>query len=952
MPRRLIELVEHYPYDSVTDAPNDSLLPRPRFSTRQYDALFVQMHTEYSGALKPKSHPLRLIADALCAQSTPESATADDAGLWDSIKKASLALDTQECTKPTPIFSNIFCDETIHLLSLIPLDASDKDKSASSFVLQSPISPSGSRPFSLLESPLKPIQTAHVRASSSSGQALGVPGLTANLNTAPTTASPETPTDWLQFSNQGFGTMPSTRDLVAKLWDDDVEVTVPPMSLSRKSSRRARSRGSSIDSPSTQTLPPVAPAPLITKTTLISKVKLDEAFIDVWADSLLDPISNLWPRFVLCQLKPLPPTVASTIPTPTWLIIEQRFVHIPPAPLPKEEAEVTAPTSRPRASSPRPESSRLSAAFSLASKKRFGFFTANSSDPKSPKEKVAPLPQVGEFGESVKGTGDVAAEVQKSKEEARTQGGMNKGLASIATAVGTTAIAVATARAAQEEIVPAPAKDGLPVVIETVPSEPPTVNIDVAEKDSRTPANMGQNGLASREDEQRKPEPAIQDSTDADGATIPPATSESVTTEAKPPVKEVEADTEQPELASASAADRLRLADDTNGGLIPQTEAAPTELEPTLAISAPEVPPLGSAPVPEEPSIPEPIIEDAHTSQDSEPTHVLVEDAPVEIVPALVVEELVVPAPEETNASQMPVTASVSSTPDLPVEAEAAAQEPFTETVAPGIEEAQSLKELPTSTSTPIDASAAAEPIPVSEKSEAPQPEDNVAATLASPAAVVVEDSPVTESVSAGDDGTAPVYKGEAAASAGAAEASALPEESSPPTVGLIIEDDSQPASLPETHAIPEEPANVEATIHESGTDPVPVNQPDASCSPAIPATPETADVEPTVEPIGFTPPLDETNPSWQAQDDVIEERPTTEEVGPVVKEPFSVADADAAADLAEASPDVAEPHQASADESTPAEVPATSHGDEDTVLVELTAAERTTLDIRCLIFF
>jgi hypothetical protein len=71
----------------MTNAANDSLLSRPQFSTRQYDALFVQMDTEYSGALKPKSHPLRLVADALCTQSTPESATADDAGLWDSTKK-------------------------------------------------------------------------------------------------------------------------------------------------------------------------------------------------------------------------------------------------------------------------------------------------------------------------------------------------------------------------------------------------------------------------------------------------------------------------------------------------------------------------------------------------------------------------------------------------------------------------------------------------------------------------------------------------------------------------------------------------------------------------------------------------------------------------------------------------------------------------------------------------
>jgi hypothetical protein len=98
LPRRLTELVEHYPYASGADAWNDNLLPRPRFSTRDYDALFVRLDTEYIGALKPKSHPLRLIADALRAQSAAESATVEDADLWDTIKKASLILDTPEGT--------------------------------------------------------------------------------------------------------------------------------------------------------------------------------------------------------------------------------------------------------------------------------------------------------------------------------------------------------------------------------------------------------------------------------------------------------------------------------------------------------------------------------------------------------------------------------------------------------------------------------------------------------------------------------------------------------------------------------------------------------------------------------------------------------------------------------------------------------------------------------------
>ncbi|KAH9027849.1 hypothetical protein EDB84DRAFT_288697 [Lactarius hengduanensis] len=319
LPRRLTELVEQYPYASDPDASNDNLLVRPRFSTRDYDALFVRLDTEYIGALKPKSHPLRLIADALRAQFAPESATVEDADLWANIRKTSLILDTSgdtsdlAHTEPIPNFSNVFSDETIRLLSLIPADVSDKNKHAPTFVLLSPISPGRPRSFSLPESPRNPTQVDHSRTPPP-GQPAAAPSPNANPSTAPTTASPETPTDWLQFSSQGFGTVSPTRDLVATLWDNDVEVTVPPPApLSRKSSRRAHSRRSSVDSPSVQThAPPLpaAPAPPTSKATLIARVKLNEAFVDFWADALLDPISKPWLRFVLCQLKPLPSVVS------------------------------------------------------------------------------------------------------------------------------------------------------------------------------------------------------------------------------------------------------------------------------------------------------------------------------------------------------------------------------------------------------------------------------------------------------------------------------------------------------------------------------------------------------------------------------------------------------------------------------------------------------------------
>ncbi|EIM84319.1 uncharacterized protein STEHIDRAFT_29298, partial [Stereum hirsutum FP-91666 SS1] len=96
MPRRLTELVEQYPYAKYA-SPNPSgdiaLLPRTRFSTRRYDALFVRLETQISGITKPKAYfPIQIIQEAL--RSTYESTAGDQAGVWEVIQK--LARSEQE----------------------------------------------------------------------------------------------------------------------------------------------------------------------------------------------------------------------------------------------------------------------------------------------------------------------------------------------------------------------------------------------------------------------------------------------------------------------------------------------------------------------------------------------------------------------------------------------------------------------------------------------------------------------------------------------------------------------------------------------------------------------------------------------------------------------------------------------------------------------------------------
>ncbi len=104
------------------------------------------------------------------------------------------------------------------------------------------------------------------------------------------------------------------------------------------------------------------------------------SFINFWADSLLDAVLKCWLHFMLCQLRPFPPTATPAPSTPAWLVIDQCFMCVVLVASPvKEEADVTIPPTHPRPSSPHPESSHLSSASSIASK-CFTFFTRGTSD--------------------------------------------------------------------------------------------------------------------------------------------------------------------------------------------------------------------------------------------------------------------------------------------------------------------------------------------------------------------------------------------------------------------------------------------------------------------------------------------------------------------------------------------------------------------------------------------
>jgi len=922
----------------------------------------VRLETEYTGTLKPKSHPLRLIADALRAQSTSESATPEYDGLWDAIKKASLTPDAAESSsdaalaEPIPIFSNVFSEETIRLLSLITVDVSDKDKPAPSFILQSPISPGRPRSFSLPDTPLSPVQADRGRPPPSRHAHL-VPSLTASNSTAPTTASPETPTDWLQFSSSGFGTVPGSRDLAEKLWDNDLEVTAPPPApLSRKSSRRAHSRHSrhsSLDSARTPVAaPPTVPAIITSKTTLVAKVKLDEAFIDFWADSLLDPVLKHCPRFVLCQLKPLPPAPTSASPTPTWLVIEQRLVRVVPVPPVNEDVEVTIPPARPRASSPRPESSRLSSAFSIASK-RFTFFTGGSSGPKSPKEKTAWLPQVGEFGEVAKERGGGATDAAEKSEEAAVKDSVNRGTASAPTAVGAAVLAVASTATAsvaatQEKITQMPNDYGIHVgTAETAPSELASVSVPKADeirKDELPHSAETQNGLAHDDEGQyeRKSETVpAQGPAGADALVSSTVTSGPVKAETEALVSRAEVETAQPEPTSLSVKPYLAGISD---GPSPQAKAVPELSVVPVVEGATSAEETATAPIVPAPAD-VPILEESNSAElpTAEPT-------PVPAPPAAAIEE--------------PVVDDIAAEPEL-VKVRATEQDLPADEVAPDTEPTHTLERIPAPTVEAVTVSDIPESIP-----EAALPEERVGefptsyaapvhatertategdkvtmrevqvATSADSEPVIVADSSPTELEPVPTDEaatiqTSPVDESQVASSADAVETTGPLEEPAEVVGEHVIKEEAQPAPTPQREdSILEEPKEMEATATESATEPHPVasdtafpavENADSAADQAAPEVPAPND-EPDVEhAVIVTQPIEESLPTHvtpEVQDAIIEEQITAEEINPIP--------------------------EASTSESISAGVPATSHDDEtDAAPAESAVAESKALTTR-----
>ncbi|KAK7045993.1 hypothetical protein VNI00_006988 [Paramarasmius palmivorus] len=437
MPKRLTELVSQYPYTSSPTL-DSGLLPRTRFSTRRYDALFIHVDTEVrSNAAKPPKSFTQLLSAALTANFASDDSS-DSKQVWEKLKQLVTSGETVDITL-------ILSDDTLRLLSLLEPNA----PTTPILNLAASETPQRKRSLSLNNGSKSGSNTPGHRKSISESHSHGAPVLPTISKLVPSSGDKANGSgngialDWSQFSSSGFiESSLMGAPLAETLMDKDVEVTKPPSptlsgrkSPSRKSSEKRPGRGrKSLDA-----LPPISipgntnvnvekdkpetdENKLVSRATQISIVKLDEAFVDFWADALLDPISEGWPRFVICRLKSsLSETELSEGKKLEWLVIEQKFVK--PAPsvpatieaTPTSATETASPstaesgTPRPRPTSPKPSFR----SFSSSAKKRFTFWSSDKdkdkddevekpSKTKKKKGATASSPKVGEMGEILK----------------------------------------------------------------------------------------------------------------------------------------------------------------------------------------------------------------------------------------------------------------------------------------------------------------------------------------------------------------------------------------------------------------------------------------------------------------------------------------------------------------------------------------------------------------------
>lgn len=462
-------------------------------------------------APQPKPSPVHLLLNAFNTSSKGE--ISGHVELWNALKTAATEASSKSSAggaQESPQFGRVFVDETIQLLASM-----SPDSIVMSPVLEiaSPV-PRRSSPFS------KILERSKDKAANGNGNG------NSNGNGNMTPISPISQpivSDWAQFSTSGFGETSATTPLAATLLDTEKDVETTEPLITHKSSKkwgRSRSRQRGADSPGDTSTK--EPAIISTKLASVHMTQVDEAFIDFWSDAITDPITENWPSFVICGLKPLPAAEAVN-----WLIVEQTYVRQQ-----RVQPRTTSPERRGR-TSPRPSfRSDISGTFA-ATRKRFSLFSGGSKTSLTVKKGMfGKSPKVGELGE-------ILPEEEERAATPTVRMRKSNGLGTV-TAAATVAVGAVAAETVQPPVIPSL-------------SQGPPPQVDVTEEPAHTPVPT----------EQEPVEAAIEEA-------IPPAPI-NVVLAGDTPGPQVALDTSEP--AAVAAASAIPTLDD----FVPESEASSVE---------------------------------------------------------------------------------------------------------------------------------------------------------------------------------------------------------------------------------------------------------------------------------------------------------------------------------------------------------------------------------------
>ncbi|KAF5380679.1 hypothetical protein D9757_007070 [Collybiopsis confluens] len=409
MPKRLVELVKHYPYHYSIPSSDSDLLPRPRFSTRCYDALFVHIVTEVPAPnVKASRVSLQMVVDALNATCT--IADTPTHSVWRKIQEIGTSGDEEPYSPGKyPGLGRILSEETL-LLARTETSAEPS--------------------INFLSNDDDGQYGPNIRGSSHPRQLSA-----SSFDKSTLQQSNPIGLDWNTFSTSGFlQSTPLATPLAETLLESrDTEVTSSSVTPFRKGSKKFSKTLNQPSRRSLDALPPIIIPPSgshiqITNgskpSSRVSKVELipvDEAFIDFWNDSLFDPITDAesWPKFVICRLKAnvVPEVEGTQGKKVDWMIIEQEYAKpAPPTTVPASQSpqsnpetavessaadSAPSPRLRTRASSPRPSLSSVN-----ASVKRFSFWGGSKREKGDKEQGHSPTKKgkakantIGEMGE-------------------------------------------------------------------------------------------------------------------------------------------------------------------------------------------------------------------------------------------------------------------------------------------------------------------------------------------------------------------------------------------------------------------------------------------------------------------------------------------------------------------------------------------------------------------------